>query len=526
MWVYTREWPKVPPGQGAGGEPSNFVAMRRLRKALICVTAVAVVGSASPAAAGHPDAAPAIRFSPGKPLSVVALIDTGINPYSKAFRDTSPLGRKHPSKYIVGYPRKAKALRLSLNLPYKKAIKRDAKIWAKVRPNELYWIPGTRISGAISLGAGGASCPIVEVPPANAVGSGCKENILLDDHGHGSMTASRAAGAPRSLAPKARIVMIEGLGAQSVDWAADQGWIDVQSNSWINLVPPPLPSGVSSSFESAAREMLTMAATGNGTAFITGFAPTPTYLLSTAPPGVVLVGGHDNGKATMWAGAPPHVVADAYAGQTAIVDSSGGMKPHPIACCTSAASPYAAGGAAAIVAEARKILGSAAGAGGNGLVACGHARGIRKGPLADGLFTLEELKNVLFHTAQPRPVEGRDDGLVHWGGEPRVPDYPQYGPGANPFCIGCTTMPIPWAAIPGEASAYQFIGYGGINEHSVALAKKVLRGKAPMPKRPNEDAQYELDQQLREHEYSLNDDSERGGSDAACLVVVKGKPHH
>lgn len=526
MWVYTRGWPEVPSVQEAGVEPSNFVAMRTLRKALVCLAALALVGAASPATAGKNRLRPAPTFKvfPSKPLSVVALIDTGINPYSKAFRDTSPLAHKHPSKYIVGYPRKAKALRLSLGLPYKKAIKRDAKIWAKVRPNELYWIPGTRISGAISLGAGGASCPIVEVPPANAVGSGCKENILLDDHGHGSMTASRAAGAPRSLAPKARIVMIEGLGAQSVEWAADQGWIDVQSNSWISLVPPPLPSAVSSSFERAAQDMLTLAGSGNGTAFITGFAPTPTYLLSTAPPGVVLVGGHDNGKATMWSGAPPHVVADAYAGQTAIGDSSGGMRPHPIACCTSAASPYAAGGAAAIVLEARKLLGSPAGGGGNGLVACGHARGVRKGPLDDGLFTVAELKNVLFHTAQARPVEGRDDGLIHWGGEPRVPDYPQYGPGANPFCIGCTTMPIPWAAIPENASAYQFIGYGGINEHSVALAKKVLRGKAAVPERPDEDAQYELDQQIREHEFSLNDDP--GGKNGTACLLVMGKPHH
>src|SRR5207249_351862 len=96
---------------------------------------------------------------------------------------------------------------------------------------------------------------------------------------------------------------------------------------------------------------------GNGTAFVTGFAPTPTYLLSTAPAGVILVGGHDNGKMTLWAGAPPHVVADAYSGFTAIKDDNGAMRPDPIACCTSAASPYAAGGATAIIEEARRILG-------------------------------------------------------------------------------------------------------------------------------------------------------------------------
>jgi Subtilase family len=500
--------------------------MRTASKVLVLGLIAAMIGPTSSALAGtKPKPFPARRFRPSPALSVVALIDTGINPYSKAFRDNSPFGRLHPSKYLQGFPKKAKALRLSLNLPYAKAIKKDAKVWAKVRPNELYWIPGTRISGAISLGVGGARCPVVDVPPANSVGSGCEEHVLLDDHGHGSMTASRAAGDPSSLSPDARIVMIEGLGAQSVEWAAEQGWIDVQSNSWINLVPPPLPSAVSRAFEDAAKEMLTLAGSGNGTAFVTGFAPTPTYLLSTAPPGVVLVGGHDNGQATMWSGAPPHIVADAYAGKTAIVDSSGGMKPDPIACCTSAASPYAAGGAAAIVLEARELLNDSGTGTSGGIVSCGTSRGIKKGPLSDGVFTLGELKRVLFATAQARPAEGRDDGLVHWGGEPRVPDYPEYGPGANPFCIGCTTMPIPWATVPDQASAYQFIGYGGINEHSVALAKKVLRGKVAMPERPNEDTQYELDQEIRKHEFSLNEESaEATEKRPARACVILGSP--
>ncbi|MGH2807075.1 MAG: hypothetical protein ACRDKT_07345, partial [Actinomycetota bacterium] len=85
-------------------------------------------------------------------------------------------------------------------------------------------------------------------------------------------------------------------------------------------------------------------------------------------------------------------------------------------------------------------------------------------------------------------------------------DYPEYGPGANPFCFGCTTMPVPWEPIPDQVDTYQLIGYGGINEFSVELAKKVLAGKAETPERPTADAQYEFDQAVRDQFMSARDD--------------------
>ena len=485
----------------------------------LCVVTLALVLSAGVvvAPAGSAKKPP---IKPEPPRAVVALIDTGINPYSPAFRDTSNLAYRHPSKYIPGYPKDAIALKLSLGLPYDDAFAKDEAVWKSVQAGKLYWIPGTRIAGAVSFGAGGTSCPSpVQVPPvAPYLAEDCPEHRILDDHGHGSMTASRAAGAPQSLAPGARIVAIEGLGARSVEWAAEQGWIDVQSNSWINLVPPPIPGGVTEAFSSAARKMLTLAASGNGTAYLAGGAPTPTYLLSTAPPGVILVGGHDNGKMTLWAGAPPHVVADAYAGQTAIARSVEAMRPDPIACCTSAASPYAAGGAIALISEARRILNSGFTGSTGGIVACGREGAVPSGPIADGVFTLNELEDLFLHTAEALPSEGKDDGEVHWAGEPRAPDYVEYGPGANPFCVGCTTTPIPWSSLPAGADAYQAVGYGAINEHSVELGMKVLRGEEEMPARASADAQYGADQQLREVVYSANtlaEEEEVSSCDAA-----------
>lgn len=472
--------------------------MRALRGVAAAIVLLAILPAAH--AARSAGARPSANGGAGK--AVVALIDTGINPYSSAFRDDSKLGHTPPWKYIPGYPKGTPALHLSLDLPYDEAVKKDAAIWSAVLPNKLYWIPGTRIVGAISMGAGGVSCPAVDVPPVNGETNGdCAEHRILDDHGHGTMTASRAAGDPNSLAPTARIVEIEGLGAKSVQWAADQGWIDVQSNSWVSLVPPPVPSTTIDAFRDAAKKMLVLAASGNGTAFSQGAAPTPTYALSTAPAGVVIVGGHDNGKMTLWAGAPPHVVADAYAGMTAIHDSTEKMRPDPIACCTSAASPYAAGGAIAIVQAARSILGDTSTGIHDGVVASGPAGIVKSGPLADGKLTLDELKDVFLHTAEAHPSEGKDDGEIHWAGDPRAPDHTEFGPGGNPFCILCTTTPIAWKTIPDGANAYTLIGYGAINETSVALATKVLQGTADLPDRSMEDQQYQLDQQLRETLY-------------------------
>jgi hypothetical protein len=475
-------------------------AVRRAAAAAGVLAGLAAIGSL-PGLAG--------TLNP-EPLAVVALIDTGINPYNVAFRDRSPIAYRHPSTYIPGYPKTAPALRVTLDVPYAQAMARDAKLWASVRPATLYWIPGTRIVGAISFGSGGTNCPYAPAPPANSVNGPCTEHAILDDHGHGTMTASRAAGSPHSLAPQARIVEIEGLGGKAVRWAADRGWIDVQSNSWIDLTPPPASGlqpeddgefwgySTSNAFAHAVSRTVTIAASGNGAAYLAGAAPTPTYVLSTAPPGVILVGGHDNGRATLWAGAPPHVVADAYAGYAAVRDSSTAYRPDPIACCTSAAAPYAAGGATAIVREARRILGDRRSGIRNGVVARGPARLVSRGPLADGVFTLEELRRVFLATSEAIPRAGRDDGDTHWTGDGSSPELVPYGLGSNPFCAACTTTPYRWDQAPQGSDLYPFVGYGAINERSVALASRVLRGLVTLPGRAAADGHYAQDQELRE----------------------------
>jgi hypothetical protein len=71
--------------------------------------------------------------------------------------------------------------------------------------------------------------------------------------------------------------------------------------------------------------------------------------------------------------------------------------------------------------------------------------------------------------------------------------------------VGCTTTPLSWKSLPEAADAYALVGYGGINEHSVEAAYAVLRGEQEMPARPQADAQYELDQDLRAELFAAND---------------------
>ena len=451
------------------------------------------------------------------PRVVIAHIDSGINPYHEVFRDRSPLAYVHPSKYIPGYPKDAQALRLTLNAPtFAAAFKKDRKIWdgllAQWSKGELtdkiFWIPGTKIIAATRFGEGGVSCPAsedVNPPTVLSVNLNCIDYPILDDQGHGTMTASRMAGTGTSLCPECRIVSIEGLGDLSSKWAADQGWIDVQTNSWGSVLPHPAfwasDEAVGGEFvknlEEAAKRHLVYFASGNGAGFFLGWTTWPSELAPTLVDGAIWVGAHDNGRVTAWSGAPAHVVADGFRGLTAGHRSVKGLETNGYVCCSSASSPYAASEGAAILLQARRILGDGHIGFRKGVAAQGRAPGIRSGPLRDGKLTLAELKELVKHTAQERPQQGRHDGEAHWASGPSAPVLLPYGPGDNAFCEGCWTLPVEWTAVPGDAPAYVLIGYGAANEFSLKLAVQVLRGRATAPDRSDVDSFFENEATLR-----------------------------
>ena len=453
---------------------------------------------------------------PAQPIAVVAHIDAGINPYHEAFRDRSPLAQRHPSTYIANFPSDVPALRLTLDAPtWEAAFAKDKKIWDELLlswqegdlAGRMFWIPGTRIIAAGRLSPGGVYCPPVPgVEPApNAANAPCTDWPILDDMGHGTMTASRMAGAGASLCETCRIVSVEGLGDASVATVAELGYVDVQTNSWGYIVGHPViwavdeagGTGIRERLEEAARTHLVLFGSGNGLNFFLGGATWPTQLGPTLVEGAIWVGAHDNGRVAPWSGAPAHLLADGYAGPVARNKTVKGLEPSPFACCTSASSPYAAGMAAGIVLEARHILGDSRAGVHGGVVAQGPAGRVAAGPLRDGRLTLDELRALVKRVGEAPVKAGRHDGKLHWAGGPAAPELLPHGIGSNPYCPACYTLPVSWTQVQPGTAAIALGGYGGANERALDLARRVLAGTTPEPNRADVDAFFTTEGQVR-----------------------------
>ncbi|MDQ3740950.1 MAG: S8/S53 family peptidase, partial [Actinomycetota bacterium] len=178
-----------------------------------------------------------------KDATVIAVIDSGVNPYHWDFLasrmpqhrnadtgDDLPLDRP-ASEWLPGFPRSgqfASTTRMDLSIEEIAADtemdlqrEEDAELWEKVKPSSdgtrhLHWFPGTKIIGALTYNANGT------LLGAN------------DDHGVG--VTSSAAGNQHGTCPECLLFFINhGTNAQSekaIEWAMSQPWIDVVTNSY------------------------------------------------------------------------------------------------------------------------------------------------------------------------------------------------------------------------------------------------------------------------------------------------------
>ena len=408
-----------------------------------------------------------------KPFVVIAIVDSGINPYHQDFR--APEFVHHPARYIEGYPKESEAFKLSLDVAdskgYEAARKADDLEWALTRAGELRWFPGTRIIGGISMGAGGT----VE---------SWAERKILDDQGHGTGTASVAAGRFFGSNPNALIVEVESLGEASETWATSQEWIDIVSNSWGNLANLPLGDPSMTKTASDRGQSIVWSA-GNGatnTNSSTVFAPggpvedpckckTPDSDISmtdpwSGPSWYITVGAVSpiNGQDHWWHSYPVDVSSFGSKWRAAgafgveIEPDEENVETRDFG-GTSCATPVTAGVLSRIILTAREILGDTRGGQRpDQVVAVGpKSRAPKEGPLSDGALTKSEAEEIVQKTAFPTPA---DPAKFLW-------DY---------------------AIRPTTPAYFVHQGYGVVDKNSLALALKVLVGKEPLPERTDVDS--------------------------------------
>ncbi|HEV8361455.1 MAG TPA: PKD domain-containing protein [Candidatus Thermoplasmatota archaeon] len=449
---------------------------------------------------------------------VVAVADTGINPYADQFAgeltpypelrtfttaDPDNLGEgdslvyhrvtgqllpftKHPSSYIPGFPADAPALRLTLGGGFYKSLD-DAAVWSQghnvVLSQQWMWIPGTKIVAAVDATDDAAENGAADPTP------------LYDDHGHGTASASVAVGNTVGTCPRCVLAFVEGLNNEN--WAEREPWIDFVSVSGSprgNVGTPDFGAGasVTEGKIAAERGQTISFAAGNGVANAFD-VPEQTYLPGSNGPDWVLRVG-----AVQKTGAGTGATGGVVLGTGKPVDwSSYGAGNIPASCrnsygpnCqhsgTSSGTPTATGVMAAALLNARVALGDAdAGqkdpddAGGQ-LQAVGVGQAVAASPwLSDGVLTRGELWNVALHCAAPFGLPEPIFGL---------------GPG----------QPLDWV----------YGGYGLANDIASACASNALVNGGPIASRPDADAFFTVDSLLRQQfwgAWDANGDGAPGG---------------
>lgn len=413
------------------------------------------------------------------PVTVIGIADSGINPYHAEFSAATypdpellALTRGftiHPSEYIPGYPEEAQALPITTGQGYYPD--QDQHLWSgneTIEAGQLYWIPGTKIIGAIDDGG------------STGATSGADGHPILDDNGHGTGSSSVAAGNRYGYCPTCLLVHVEAL---NEDVVAGFDWVDLSSNSFgaIGGVPLGLLDAGGDNAESptrvaAERGQLTFFSAGNGTG--NAFATTPILTHGSDPNGgdwVITVGAtrEDNQGAIVSDGFPVHI-------------SALGDGDLPSACrtgvtgqCmfggTSAASPYTAGAFGAILTAVRDALGDPVAGQRPGQVVA-EGRPVPGSPyLSDGQLTRAELRAVGLKTAAPRST---------------------YGDSGVPVDTG---FPFPWT-YSGPQYVW-FEGYGSSGPAHAARAVEVLLGEAELPDRSAQDEFFAMDCDVREGLY-------------------------
>jgi hypothetical protein len=407
-----------------------------------------------------------------QPQVVIAMIDTGGNPYHADFRDETRLF--HPSTYLTGFPADATAVPLCFidgadgaftyrddcTSSWRTNVTNDAPATGPIEVGELVWYPGTRLMGK-SFAHDDASTPV-----------GFDEGGGSSATSHGSWVSSTAVGKKFGTCPECLLIVLEADTVDGIDaayqWAAEQPWIDVITSSiTVGIIGAGVNPGIfvgkhEGAVEASENGKIFLTSSGNGAANF-GLVPTSTFLYDGGSPAVIPVGAsYDDGLASHWSDFPAEIMANGNSRQVADTAS---MTGETSVGGTSFSSPGAAGVLAHSLLEARRACGDfeegATARGGALTLLRANACTVSSGPFADGTLTRDELHEAFVKNA--------------------IPPYDQLSP---------IPGPVTWAK---NAYGYVDLGHGINNGGSTIqpLVTQSILGSRPIPVRPLEQFWYD-----------------------------------
>lgn len=222
------------------------IPWRSTRRPLGTLTALALLFALLPAgafAAARPGTSP--------PRVVVAVIDSGINPYHEYFNAGGSLyGKSSPSSVTPAVLKefgidKDHIIRLTRTGNFVADFAKDKAQFEKIEKGEPYWFAGTNVIG-ISFAEG---------EPLRPDGGASS---------HGIGTAAAVLGAN----PHAIVVAVEGINSDSEEWAFTHGAVDIITTSYGPITSVPTLNHLSNSYTGVVT---------NGKAHFGAAANDPTY---------------------------------------------------------------------------------------------------------------------------------------------------------------------------------------------------------------------------------------------------------
>lgn len=385
---------------------------------------------------------------------VIAMIDTGGNPYHREFRDAARL--QHPSEYLSGFPASTPAANLcfidadgSYNDDCVGNVKtewgNDNVQFPAVTPTgqtgagqgDLVWFPGTRLMG-ISF--------------AHTDGGGAPATVDLGaapQTSHGSWVSATAVGATKGDCPECLLVIIEADTVEGIDaahmWAANQPWIDVITSSvsigviGVGVNPALFYGKHDAAMQASQNGKVFITAAGNG-AGNAGIAPTSTFLLDSSSPAVIGVGASTSANlATHWSDFPAQIMGTGSARGSAAPASYNA--PASVS-GTSFSAPSSAGVLADALLQARKAVGdneegATASGGVLNLLRNKERLAVDDGPFKNGVLTRDELEEAFLKNADPAYMQlSTIPGPVGWAKN----GYGGVNAGADGINAGGTTI--------------------------------------------------------------------------------------